>query len=416
MAFTPWLTSEKLIEAVKRKISFPVDQNTFSEEDILAFANEEMQISQIPNVMEFHEEYFVTSVGITLEANKSRYPIPNRAIGMKLRDVMYGDGNATLQTPYGNLFEMTMLNPGDKAYFQNTNSSYPGLLKYYLEGNNIVLVPSLSTNATGLLVCYFFLRPNQLVEQDRAAIISGFSKTITVSNASLAPGDTLTIDSQSFTAVASGAGANQFEIGATNTQTATNLVSCLNTNGIVTANNGSPATNVVKVVYETRTFDIEASNTVALVVQSTIGLESTSSIPENITDGSLVDLLQTLPGHKTYKYDVEVPEGGVSGSTLSLNETDVPEDFIVGDYVCSENECIIPQIPPELHTGLAERVCGRILSAIGDREGLQDVNAKIEQINSKEGVLIDNRVDASPKKLFNKRSFMRMNKSNQRVF
>ena len=58
---------------------------------------------------------------------------------MKLRDVMYSDGNVTTQQPYGNLFEMTMLNPGDKAYFQNTNSSYPGLLKYYLEGNSIVL-------------------------------------------------------------------------------------------------------------------------------------------------------------------------------------------------------------------------------------------------------------------------------------
>jgi len=379
MAFTPWLTSEKLIEAVKRKISFPVDQNTFSEDDILAFANEEMQISQIPNVMEFHEEYFVTSIGITLEPNKSRYAIPNRAIGMKLRDVMYGDGNVTIQQPYGNIFEMTMINPGDKAYFQNTNSSYPGLLKYYLEGNSIVLVPSISTNASGLLVCYFFLRPNQLVQSERAAIISGFSKTVTINNATLAPGDTLTISSESFTAVASGAGANEFEIGTTNTQTATNLVACLNTNGIVTATNGSPATNTVKVVYQTRSFDVTASNTVAIAVQSTIGLESDTDIPANITDGSLVDVLQTLPGHKTYYYDVLVPAGGVSGSTLSLSEDDVPEDFQIGDYICSENECIIPQIPPELHTGLAERVCGRILSAIGDREGLQDVNAKIEQ-------------------------------------
>jgi len=76
----PWLTSDDLIAAVKRKIALPISQITFTESDILDFANEEMAISQVPSVMSFHEEYFVTEITADLEANKSRYPIPDRAI------------------------------------------------------------------------------------------------------------------------------------------------------------------------------------------------------------------------------------------------------------------------------------------------------------------------------------------------
>lgn len=87
MAFTPWMTSDDLIESIKRKISFPVYQTTFSDQDILDFATEELMISQVPSVMQFHEEFFVTTRDVTLKPNKTKYPIPDRAIGMKLRDL-----------------------------------------------------------------------------------------------------------------------------------------------------------------------------------------------------------------------------------------------------------------------------------------------------------------------------------------
>jgi hypothetical protein len=57
----PWMTSDDLLESVKRKISFPSSQSTFTDADILAFANEELMISQVPSVMSFHEEYLSRS-------------------------------------------------------------------------------------------------------------------------------------------------------------------------------------------------------------------------------------------------------------------------------------------------------------------------------------------------------------------
>ena len=84
MGIRPWMTSNELIEAVKRKIALPINQRTFSEEDILAFSNEELMISQVPDILMYHEEFFVFSEDVTLIPNVQRYAIPERAMGMKL--------------------------------------------------------------------------------------------------------------------------------------------------------------------------------------------------------------------------------------------------------------------------------------------------------------------------------------------
>src|SRR5690348_4097049 len=111
MAKLPYYSSNTLIEAVKRNIAFPIAQATFSEEDILRFADEEMFLEQVPSIMQYHEEYFVFNEEVPLVANQTRYPIPKRAIGMKLRDLFYKDTQ-------GQLVEMSRINPDDKSYMQ----------------------------------------------------------------------------------------------------------------------------------------------------------------------------------------------------------------------------------------------------------------------------------------------------------
>ena len=87
MSSKPYFTSADIVEAVKRKIAFPIDQVTFTSNDILSFVNEEMMISQVPSVLQYHEEYFVFLERVPLVANRSRYPIPYRAIGMGYGDL-----------------------------------------------------------------------------------------------------------------------------------------------------------------------------------------------------------------------------------------------------------------------------------------------------------------------------------------
>lgn len=397
MATTPWMTSDQIIASVKRKIAVPISQNLFSEDDLLAFANEEMLVAQVPSVLQWHEEYYVYAEEIQLESGRNRYPIPSRAIGMRLRDVMWKD-----QT--GNLFEMTRIDASDKAFYQQNVGANTAIHKFYLENNDVVLTPVTVANPNGSLVFYFFLRPNTLVRDSRAAIISSFHKTITVTNGSLSAGDTVIIGGVTFEAVSGAPSGNQFQIGGSSDITASNLKNAIQSNGIMSA---SVTINVVTLTYTDIKKEV-SSLSAGLSVQSGITVECSSTIPTNITSGSVVDILQTKPGHKILTYDISA--GTVSGSQITFSANDIPEETLVGDYICTQYECIIPQLPTDLHSGLAERTSARILAAMGDREGLAVANQKIGEISLKEGTLMDARVEGAPKKVNARHSILRYQK------
>lgn len=403
-AYTPWMTSDDLIKAVKRKISMPIFQSTFSEEDILDFATEEMMISQVPSVLSFHEEYYVVTVEVPILENKKKYPIPERAIGMKLRDVFLKDTN-------NNLFEMTRIAQDDRGYFQRQPGTNQTIHKYFLEGNDIVLandyVPQFGNN----LLFVYFIRPSRLVKNERAAIINYFTKTLTVVNSSIVPGDTVKINTAVFTAVSGAPSlAGEFQIGLTNVATAENLAAAINISGVaLNTTTGSPSTNVVKVGYSDLSTQIISSNPTGIFVQTTQGIEF-NQVPENITNSSVVDFLQTKPGHKIRKIDVTLGKTAISGNNIMFQTSDIPEDIVIGDYVCLANESIIPYLPTDLHTGLAERTCARILAAIGDQQGLAATNQKIAEIEQRQGDLLTNRVEGSMIKVRARNSLLALGK------
>jgi hypothetical protein len=405
MAYTPWLTSDDLIASIKRKISFPVYQSTFTEQELLDFATEEMMISQVPSVLSFHEEYFVTTLEVTLREGKRRYPIPERAIGMKLRDLFVKDSN-------GNLLEMTRVAQDDRAFFQRQPGTNQTISKYYLEGNDVVLAideESVPTDGSALVFVYY-IRPSRLVKNERAAVIEAFAKTLTVANASVVSGDTVTIDDTTLTA------GTDFAIGATSNETATNLAAAITTADIVESATVATGTAVVTLNYRDLETDIESSNSSGIAVQETQSIVFTDDVPANIENGATIDFLQTRPGHKIRKIDVELGDNVVSGDTVTFDEDDVPEDLIVGDYICLANECIIPYIPTDLHTALAERTCARILAAIGDVQGLAATNEKIAEIEIRQGSILDNRVEGSTRKVRARNSLIALGKMGRRRF
>lgn len=405
---TPWLTSSDLIETVKRRIMVPVSEVTFSDDDILNFANDELMGSQIASVLQYHEEYFIETVKVPLQPNITKYPIPSRALGMKLRSIFFEDTN-------GQLYDMTRVNLNDQAFFLNTTTTANTPYRYFVENNNIVLsVTNLST-PTGNLIMGFYIRPNQLVANDQAAIIKYFQKTITIDNNAIVPGDTLTISNPTtkvdtvFTAVASSASINEFVIGANSINTATNLVNAINTNQTYSATNGTPSINQVTIPYYDINIEFLTSNSTAIVIPTTQTIFS-NSVPTTFENNSYYDILQTKPGHKIINYDVLVGNNAISGNTMTFSAGSLPRTVVVGDYICQENLCIIPQLPTELHNILAERTCSRILSALGDTEALQTVNSKIEEMELRQGNMIDNRVEGNPQKVLPRRSILAYSK------
>ena len=517
----PYYTTDDLIESVKRRISYPLSQNTFQYSDIVAFLNEELQLSAVPAVKMEHEEYFVFKKTAPLVDGISRYEIPDRAIGMALRDVKYSD-------PYGNFYDMSRIAPDDKAFFQQSNGSNQTIAKYYLEGNELVLTPQVQSRAQGLLNFFIFLRPNNLVRNDRARIILNYLKEFTINNTNLQGGDTFIIYtgvqsptpvSNIFTAVSSsqqtitsvstgglitltnphgfdngvvtrvtlynvagispstlnkttytatvtgantlqlsgtpsitiaGTGGNivypqQFFIDANGIDTAISLNLSINNASItnVTSSNTSSAsigeitltykdisvnfavvkgignTNPIGITYDENNLYI---NFDAPLETTYIDPETDISSPFFISGSSYVDFLQTNPGHRTYTYDVKLVSASGSVGAFAISDLKSYQvngsggemafyNIKIGDYICLQHECIIPQIPPELHNALAERAASRVLMAIGDMQGYQVSQAKIAEMNKMQETLIGSRVESSVIKVFNRNSLLRLGKS-----
>lgn len=396
--YKPWMTSRDLIASVKRRMAMPVSQLTFTETEILQFASEELMLASVPEVLSFHEDYFVHVVEVPLETDKVRYEIPNRAIGMKMRDLFFKDAE-------DNLYEMSRISSEDKAFWQGTYNPDNYLHKYYIEGNDIVITPTSLSSPSGSLMFYIFLRPNQLVLDERACIAENFVKTITV--ATPIAGDTITIGDDTYEA------GTDFAIGGTNAITATNLYTAILADGNVT-----PSVNnaVVTIRYTDLSTEFAASDEATLVIQETQSIEfdqvpdeyvnpDTDETEELFVAGSVVDFLQTKPGHRTHGYDVEILS--IDGDIVTFADGDVPSTFIIGDYMCLEHECIIPQIPPDLHNGLAERTCARLLASLGDQTGLGMSTAKISEMQKAQNSLLQNRVDGSVAKISGRGGILR---------
>ncbi len=414
MAFTPWMTSNDIIEAVKRKIAFPVSQNTFSEEDILRFANEEMFISQVPSVLQFHEEYFVYRVVTPLVSNISRYSIPDRAIGMRLRDLMWSDAS-------GNFFEMTRINADDKAFFQRNIGANQAIHKFYIENNDVVLTPAVVGSTTGNLNFFIFMRPNQLVKNDRARIIQSFTQDITIANnGAFVTGDklTITLATQTPQPIATDI---TIVVGATANDTAVNLQNAIN--GALTGSGmtASANANVVTCTSDDITASFVCLNETAVTISSQIGFNVDQSVAGLFNVGTKIDFLQTRPGHKTYVFDIRVR--AIAGTNLKVNRSDLLVDLATGfgftpqiiniqtgDYICVAGESIIPQLPPDLHNMLAEKTAARILASLGDQAGLAMANDKIKEMEYRQGSLLNDRVDGAPQKITARHSILRYQK------
>lgn len=437
----PYYTTSQLLVSIKNRIGFPFSQNTLTENDVIQMMNEELQINAVPAIKELHEEYFVYKCPPTPLVNGiSRYPIPSRAMGMSVRDINWSDTS-------GNFFKLTRIAPEEKSFFQQNVGSNQAIGKYYLEGNEIVITPQVQTGATGSLNFFIYLRPNYLVKDDRAAVIQEFQNRTTVNNASLNPGDTFTIITgnqtpspviTTLTAVnAAPSLPNEFEIAATNTLTAVNIKNTINALSLegVTATNSD---GMVIVAYEDISSTFESSSTGLSVDNTYIYVRFDATFQPDYTDletdkttalyvqNSKIDFLQTDPGHRTYLYDIKLREilpnyvGKFKSADLKTylnNSSGGAQQFSpikVGDYICLANECIIPQIPPELHSALAERTAARILSAIGDKEGLAISQAKIAELDKQQASLIGQRVDSSVPKVFNQFSLLRLGKRGRR--
>lgn len=308
------LTTSKLIDSVKQRAMLPTNDKTFSEDDFIEILNEEMDTGIVPKVIKQHEEYYTVFEDIPTESGKTRYRIPYRAIGNKLRDIAYVDSA-------GNISELSRISLEELSEYQSNNVSDIDEV-FYLESNEVVF-PRISAG-TGTLRFYFHLRPNSLVTENKVGRITGINRTT--------------------------------------------------------------------------------------------GTITVSNFPSEFSNLPLMDFISHQSPNRIEAYDVQPVSVNVTAKEVVFNVDDIPSELKVGDYLCQQQETVIPQIPVEMHTMLAQKAAIYCLEALNDSEGLANAQRKMERMEGDIDVLINNRVEGAPKKVFTRQGTLQdsVNKSSFR--
>ncbi len=145
----------------------PSVQALFDDDNLLTIMTFEMTSKMYPMIDNQTEEYFVTRDDQPYTTSQFEYPVPERALGGKLRSVSFVDSN-------NNEIRVPRLRPED--IMSNVNSTglaiNPALWGFYLQNNKVILYLGSFTGSSG---SYKFLRlryirqPNILVKTDECA-------------------------------------------------------------------------------------------------------------------------------------------------------------------------------------------------------------------------------------------------------
>jgi hypothetical protein len=128
-------TSLDLVKSVRVRGMFPdASAGTFSAENILLLASEEIRLQVVPLILSAREKYYETFVEYPLTADQAIYPIPERAVGGVCSLVQYVNNQAVTNIP-----------PLDPTSVATTQTGlYPR--GFYFENDHIVIYPT--PNAT----------------------------------------------------------------------------------------------------------------------------------------------------------------------------------------------------------------------------------------------------------------------------
>ncbi len=154
------MTSDRLLEGLKRRISMPANQVLLENSDILAIADDIIKAHFVPMLVSIRQDYFVTSSETATVADQADYSIPYRAIGRVLRDLKLTDGSDTTR-------DLALL-PIEEAHRYATSTTPHS---FYFKGDKVVIVPT-PPDADSSLQFWWELGPNKLVEVSDAALVT----------------------------------------------------------------------------------------------------------------------------------------------------------------------------------------------------------------------------------------------------
>ena len=168
-----------------------------------------------------------------------------------------------------------------------------------------------------------------------------------------------------------------------------------------------PSTATVRIFYYRRpnylVYPTEAGEVVS--IDSGTNLITLGNIPSDWTIGTSVCCVKGTPGFDLQFADRSLT--AVSSPTIQLADI---TDISVGDWICTEGESAVPQIPAETIPLLAQATAIKCLEAQGDVAGVQIAQAKYDKLKEEYMRVATPRVPGSPEKVsgFGTRLFDRM--------
>lgn len=164
-----YYTSDELLQSIRIRIAMPQSQITFSDTDLLQFAQEETDLKLVPSILSVKEEFYVTAVEYPLLPMTSGYDIPYRAIGQKIRAVFYKQTS-------GSLIPLAQI-PIERLPDYQTSSFPYTFAAVYLQDSQVMIAPDVLGAPTGSLVVRYYLKPNNLVAVNEGALVTAIDRT-----------------------------------------------------------------------------------------------------------------------------------------------------------------------------------------------------------------------------------------------
>jgi hypothetical protein len=127
-------------------------------------ATEEINLGLMDQIMIARGDYLVQFEDQDLQASVIRYAIPDRAVGNKLRDLCIVDDGGKV------IYELSQISLEELSEFEGPYVNHRSNT-FYIQNNEVVVSPQPSITGYKLRM-YFYIRPNKLVVNERAATVS----------------------------------------------------------------------------------------------------------------------------------------------------------------------------------------------------------------------------------------------------
>ena len=176
-------TSTLLLEAVNRRSFLPAGQNTFLDSELLAVADEILRNEMVPSLMRLNEEFFVQVKDYNITQNVQNYLIPDRAVGMIVRQVSYIN-------PNGGVLKLDRIEYDEIDNITTTQSTPSG----FFVKNDEVWLDRIPSATSGTLRLHFQLRPGSLIDPSEAATVTAIDRNTNVVSVSTPPTSWVTGD------------------------------------------------------------------------------------------------------------------------------------------------------------------------------------------------------------------------------